>query len=66
MHLFFVHCLEYLPLFLDDNLEEKANNYQIAKVQPQRVLLSFCVIFCQFQPGVTYKSIAYKKSCSLA
>ena len=26
-----------------------------------RVLLSFCLIFCQFQPGVAYKSIAYKK-----
>ena len=26
------------------------------------VLLSFCLIFCQFQPGVTYKSVAYKKS----
>ena len=29
-----------------------------------RVLLSFCLIFCQFQPGVTYKSVAYKKACS--
>ena len=26
------------------------------------VLLSFCLIFCQFQPGVAYKSFAYKKS----
>ena len=26
-----------------------------------RVLLSFCLIFCQFQPGVAYESIAYKK-----
>ena len=27
-----------------------------------RVLLSFCLIFCQFQPGVPYKSVAYKKN----
>ena len=27
-----------------------------------RVLLSFCLFFCQFQPGVAYKSVAYKKS----
>ena len=27
-----------------------------------RVLLSFCVIFCQFQPGVAYESVAYKKA----
>ena len=26
------------------------------------VLLSFCLIFCQFQLGVSYKSVAYKKS----
>ena len=27
-----------------------------------RVLLSFCLIVCQFQPGVACKSVAYKKS----
>ena len=27
-----------------------------------RVLLSFCLFFCQFQPGVAYKIVAYKKS----
>ena len=26
-----------------------------------RVLLSIRLIFCQFQPGVAYKSVAYKK-----
>ena len=26
-----------------------------------RVLLSMCLIFCQFQLGVTYKILAYKK-----
>ena len=30
-----------------------------------RVLLSICLIFCQFQPGVAYKSVAYKKACKL-
>ena len=25
------------------------------------LLLSFCLIFCQSQPGVAYKSVAYKK-----
>ena len=24
------------------------------------VLLSFCLIFCQFEPGVAYKTVAYK------
>ena len=26
------------------------------------MLLSICLIFCQFQPGVVYKSVTYKKS----
>ena len=25
------------------------------------MLLSFCLFFCQFQPGIAYKSVAYKK-----
>ena len=37
IHLFFVHFLEYLLLFLDDNVMKKANNFQMAKVQPQGV-----------------------------
>ena len=40
---------------------KNVNNFQIVKVQ---VLLSICLIFCQFQPGVAYKSVAYKKACS--
>ena len=31
-----------------------------------RVLLSFCWIFCQFQTGVVYKSVAYKKAYNLS
>ena len=27
------------------------------------MLLIFCLIFCQIQPGVAYKSVAYKKAC---
>ena len=29
-----------------------------------RLLLSFGLIFSQVQPGVAYKSIAYKKACN--
>ena len=39
---------------------KNVNSFQIAEVQP-RVLLSICLIFCQFQPCVAYKSVAYKK-----
>ena len=41
------------------------NNFQIAKVDPQDVL-GICMNFCQFQPGVAYKSVAYKKSVLLS
>ena len=39
---------------------KKVNNFQIAKFL-LRVLLSFCLIFCQFQPGVAYKMLLIKK-----
>ena len=39
---------------------KNVNNFQIEKVQLQG-LLSIYLIFCQFQPGVAYKSVAYKK-----
>ena len=40
--------------FLDDNVDEECSN-------SLRVLLSICLSFCKFQPGVAYKSVAYKK-----
>ena len=40
---------------------KKANNFQIAKVQPQGVASPFLDFFYQFQPGVAYKSAAYTK-----
>ena len=38
---------------MNDNVDEKCEEFQIAKVQPQVVA---------FQPGVAYKIVAYKKS----
>ena len=40
---------------------KNVNDFQIAKVQ-RWVLFSICLIFCQFQPGVAYESVAYKES----
>ena len=45
----------------------KKVNFQVAKVQPQVLLapgvaVVLLVFFCQFQPDITYKSVAYKKS----
>ena len=40
-----------------------ANNFQIPKVQPQVVAYNLLNFFSQFQPGVAYKGVAYKKAC---
>ena len=37
------------------------NKCQITKVQPQGAAKHLLSFFCQFQPGVAYKSVAYKK-----
>ena len=60
-HLFFIYFSEYFLFFLDNDVMKNVNNFQIAKVQP-RVLLSICLIFCQFQLGVGCKIVAYVKS----
>ena len=39
---------------------KNVNNFQKAKFS-LRVLFRICLILCQFQPGVAYKSAAYKK-----
>ena len=39
---------------------KKPHNFLIAKLSLS-TLFSFCSIFCQFQLGVAYKCIAYKK-----
>ena len=43
---------------------KKVNSFEIEKVQAQS-LLSFCLIFRQFQSVVAYKSVAYKNSVYL-
>ena len=42
---------------------KNVNNFQIAKVSALQGL-NICLIFCQFQPGVAYKSVGYKKACN--
>ena len=63
-HLFFRHFLDCFRLFLNDNMNEE--RMQILFKQQKfslRVLFGFFLIFCHFQSGVAYKSVAYKKAC---
>ena len=39
---------------------KNVNDFQKARVQPH-LLLSICLSFCQFQPGVAYNSFLIKK-----
>ena len=39
---------------------KNVNNFQRVNVQPQSVT-KHCQIFWQFQPGVGYENVAYKK-----
>ena len=57
MYLLFAHFLDYFSV----TWMKKANNFQIVKTQPQG-LLSIWLIFRQFQLGVAYKSVTYKKA----
>ena len=43
---------------------KRANNFQIAKNQPQGVA-SRLLKFLPIQPGAAYKCVAYKKVCIL-
>ena len=64
---FFAHFLEYALLFLDDNVDEESKYFLNSKSSASGCCLSFAQFFCQFQPGVAYKSAAYTKKsvCSI-
>ena len=52
-------------LFLDDNVDEECEYVSSSKSSASGGCLAFGWFFCQFQPGVAYKSVAYKKSVCL-
>ena len=41
---------------------KNVNNWKLKNFDLS-VLLNICLIFCQFQPGVAYKSVGYKNKC---
>ena len=51
----------YYYFWIITGMKKNVNNFQTTKVQPQGVA-QHLLDFCQFQPGVSYKSVAYKKS----
>ena len=65
IHLFFCLFLEYVLLFLDDLVDQENKQFSSNNTSHARVLLSICLIFCQFQSGFGYKSVAYKNMCGI-
>ena len=58
---FFRVFLEFFLLFFDDVMDEECEYFKIANVQAHRVMLSFCLMFCQFQPSVkSFRSFLVK------
>ena len=64
-HLFFCLFFKICPIILDGNVDEECEERIIFKFHKLslKLPLSICFIFCQFQPGVAYKSITYKNTC---
>ena len=59
--LFFAHFQNILFQFWMITKMKKRNNFKQQK-SSLKVLLSFCLSFNQFQSGVAYKNVAYKKN----
>ena len=60
--LIFVNFKKYLLLFLDDNVEEEIEKCWNRNISALEFCLAFSFhLFCQFEPGVALKSVAYKK-----
>ena len=56
-HLFFAQFLEYLLLFQDNKVDEENQYFSNSKSSASGCCLAFAWFFCQFQPGVVYKSV---------
>ena len=63
VHLFSCTFLENLLLFLNENLDEEGELFSNSQNSTWGCCFAFAWFFCQFQPCVAYKSVAYKKKC---
>ena len=58
---------ENMQLFLDNNVDEEYEQFSNSKSSASGSSVQFSLAFasfCQLQPGVAYKSVAYKKACN--
>ena len=69
LHSIYLHKLKHIGGI---NIVQKKQNYILLPIVPflwklqPRVLLSVCLMFSQSQPGVAYKSVAYKKKACIS
>ena len=58
-----LNFLGYIVLFVDDSVDEECEEFSKSKILAWNFCLAFAWFFCQFQSGVAYKSVVYKKAC---
>ena len=64
MYLFSVHFLEYLLLFLHDNVGEETEQFSNSKSSAPRFYLSFAWFFANFSLALLIKVLLIKKACT--
>ena len=62
-YLFFVHFLEYLLLFSDDNVDEKSEKFSNSKSSASDYCLAFAQFFANFSLPLLMKVLLIKKAC---
>ena len=65
MPLFFVHFLGYVPLLLDDNLDEECELLSNSKSSASGCCLAFTCFFASFSLVFLIKVMLIKKACIL-
>ena len=62
-YLFYVHFLEYLLLFLEDNLDEEREQFLNSKSSASGCCLDFALFFANFSLALLIKVLIIKKAC---
>ena len=63
MYLFLIHFLEYLLLFLNDNVDEESEQYSNSKSSTSGCCLAFALFFAKISLTLLIKVLLIKKLC---
>ena len=63
MYLFLIHFLEYLLLFLNDNVDEESEQYSNSKSSTSGCCLAFALFFAKISLTLLIKVLLIKQLC---